>query len=148
VLVKPGRREVDKIYFIEPTTGTIYPAASSNDHPYLHVESVWSEHNYWANVQRGSMNEMIWDLAREDCWEYVLIDEEQLGEKDEYHRAVATAEAKESADKLDSRDILDAPVSWCDPIRIDRATFINRFPKGFKTIQYKKALLERFSLSY
>ena len=150
VLIKPGRREVENIHFVEPTTGKVYDATDSKDHPYLSVESLWNEQNYWANVQEGTLDEHVWDLEREDCWEYVLIDEEQVNEKESYERVMESGAANpESKDEdFDPSDILDAPTTWCEPLRMNRATYIYRFPEGFKTINYYKTKLERFSVSY
>jgi hypothetical protein len=48
VLVRAGRRELSGHIFVEPSTGAIYPVASS---PYLAVESLWNHCNYFVNMQ-------------------------------------------------------------------------------------------------
>lgn len=82
VLVSRGRRDVTEEFFIEPTTGTIYPVSQS---PYFAVDAVWNELNYWVNVQSHMskqipINEMAWDLSVGAAWEYVLIDERKYRE--------------------------------------------------------------------
>lgn len=46
VLVCPGKREVREPVFLEPSTGRAYSATNS---PYLGIESVWNNTNYWVN---------------------------------------------------------------------------------------------------
>jgi hypothetical protein len=48
VLISEGRRDIKESVFLEPTTGRIF---SINHSPYLGVESVWNNHNYWVNLQ-------------------------------------------------------------------------------------------------
>ena len=50
VLVRGGKRDVEEMLFVEPTTARIYPVSES---PYLGIESVWNSKNYWVNMQRG-----------------------------------------------------------------------------------------------
>ena len=49
VLVRGGKRDVEEMLFVEPTTARIYPVSES---PYLGIESVWNSKNYWVNMQR------------------------------------------------------------------------------------------------
>lgn len=171
VLVTRGRRDLTEDLFIEPTTGAIYPVSKS---PYLAVDAVWNESNYWVNVQAHldrplPVSEMSWDLSVGAAWEYVLIDERKhresaLARRDVFgHTSSASAginfeavnetpeeEAKEVApeDTFDDRDILDAPVSWTRPIRIDRDQHRARYPTGYKSIQYKDCTVEKWSPYY
>jgi len=48
VLVKTGSRDVKESFFVEPTSGIIYPIKGS---PYVGIESVWNDKNIWINVQ-------------------------------------------------------------------------------------------------
>ena len=48
VLVLHGKREVAESFFIEPSTGR---AHSLQYDGYLGIESVWSNENYWVNMQ-------------------------------------------------------------------------------------------------
>ncbi|KAJ3340561.1 hypothetical protein HDU93_006854 [Gonapodya sp. JEL0774] len=73
VLVLPGRREVAEAFFIESTTGRTHPL----DHPsYLGVESVFSPHNYWVNMQYcfEGVKGISFDLADNNKWEFVVMD--------------------------------------------------------------------------
>ncbi|VDD84157.1 unnamed protein product [Mesocestoides corti] len=71
VLVRPGRRNIDEAFFIEPLTGL---EVDIDTKMYLGVESVWNNVNYWANMQDCSngIQEMRYDLTDLDDWEYVL----------------------------------------------------------------------------
>lgn len=51
VLVKKGARDVKEHLYVEPSTGVVYSQSNS---PYLGVESVWNEKNYWVNVDENS----------------------------------------------------------------------------------------------
>lgn len=80
VLLLKGRREVARDMFVEPTTGTMW---AIEDSPYLGIESLWNEHNYWANVQEEkSPQKMSYTLTDSNSWEYVLI-EGKKAEKDQ-----------------------------------------------------------------
>jgi len=171
VLVKRGRRDVTEDVFIEPSTGTIYPVSNS---PYLGVDSVWNERNYWVNVQTSEQDQalinvsaMEWDLNNNEKWEYVMIDEQKyranalaragggdssVGQKMDFESVNASEnnEEKELApeDRFDDRDILDTPLPWASPIVIDRDDFTSRYPDGYKFIQYKDCTVEKWSPYY
>jgi hypothetical protein len=46
---------------------------------------------------------------------------------------------------FDDRDILDAPISWTNPIVIDRDSYLARYPGNYKFIQFKDCTLEKWS---
>lgn len=48
VLVLAGRREVKEHTFLEPSTGRAYTMSNS---PYLSIESIWNNTNYWINMR-------------------------------------------------------------------------------------------------
>lgn len=52
VLIRPGKRGVKQAYYIEPSTGIEYPTDSS---PYLSIESVFNDKNFWVNMQGQSL---------------------------------------------------------------------------------------------
>jgi hypothetical protein len=57
---------------IEPSTGRSYSVYNS---PYLGVEALWSNKNYWINMRPStSMKNLSFDLTNSDIWEYVFID--------------------------------------------------------------------------
>lgn len=48
VLVQPGRKDVKQATFVEPSTGRLYSLSNS---PYIAIESLWNDFNYWVNNQ-------------------------------------------------------------------------------------------------
>jgi hypothetical protein len=146
VLVREGPRGVESSMFVEPTTGAVFPVTDS---PYLGVESVWNEINYWANVQGDAPNALVYDLNKTEHWEYVLINESQHAMKDNFSREFDSVSVDRVSvppeENFDNKDILDAPISWCKPIDIKRADFRARLPKGYKRVQYRACLVEKWS---
>eukprot|EP01112_Ceratiomyxa_fruticulosa_P015298 TRINITY_DN4476_c0_g2_i2.p1 TRINITY_DN4476_c0_g2~~TRINITY_DN4476_c0_g2_i2.p1 ORF type:complete len:915 (-),score=212.17 TRINITY_DN4476_c0_g2_i2:88-2832(-) len=59
VLVLPPKRDVENAFFIESTTGTIYPLSESNYSHYISIESVWNDSNYWVNMQQPKLSHTI-----------------------------------------------------------------------------------------
>lgn len=149
VLVMPGRRDVQEATYVEPTTGTIWTIPES---PYLGVESVWNEKNYWVNVQTCKPKKISFDLASNDLWEYVLIDEKKVQKETEDTGMNFDSVNEDNNDDtqlspeeaFDDRDILDCPVSWCDRIIIDRQKFTEAYPGGSKRLHYKQCTVEKF----
>lgn len=48
VLVRPGKRDVQEPFFIEPALGTVF---SVSDPHYHGIECIWNATNYWVNMQ-------------------------------------------------------------------------------------------------
>lgn len=65
--------------FVEPSTGRRYPAQQA---PYLGVEALWNQHNYWVCTQmpephsdsRAVPAQLALDLSAPDNWEALLRD--------------------------------------------------------------------------
>jgi hypothetical protein len=146
VLVMAGKRGVEQNFFIEPTTGTVYPVEES---PYLGIESVWNEENYWANVQVGKPQSMSYDLSDNNNWEYVMIEEQkaELANADPDAELAEDEQPEEdkTPEEFDDRDILDCPMSWCKRIVIDRLMFRQRYPTQSRVTHYKKCTVQKFS---
>lgn len=78
-LVMPcvGMLQVPDDVFVDASTGQCYPIASS---PFLGVESVWNDVNYWVCMQmpephsdsRANPQQLSLDLADSSKWEYLL----------------------------------------------------------------------------
>lgn len=149
VLVMKGRREVVEHTYVEPTTGKLWPVKES---PYLGIESVWNEHNYWTNVQEATPQEISFELSHSSCWEYVLIDEKKTTEEDAGDPLTQFDTVDDSAggelppeEIIDDRDILDCPMSWCKRIVIPRKLFTEAFPGGSRITHYKRSTVEKFA---
>lgn len=77
VLVKKGLRGVTKNHYIEPSTGRSW-VIEDNDHPYLCVDQVFNNKNFWINLKLSrhidQVNFDTMDNGEADDWEYVMID--------------------------------------------------------------------------
>lgn len=154
ILIMKGRRDVQQDIFVEPTTATVYPVHQA---PYVGIESVWNETNYWVNVQSAKMEDMKYDLNQNSSWEYVLIDERRMDDKPSgggsskiggFDREDDIDKRKHVAEDDDDKDILDVPMTWCKQLEIDRATYRSRFPSRRKLIQYQRCVVEKYSEFY
>ena len=145
--------------FIEPSTGTLYPLKES---PYLAVESVWNDINYWVNIQSKPVSEMTFNLKDKTAWEYVLIkdklpssDDEDSGDLPEVSESIAeeTSEVEKSSNSPDDKvpvgaerhDILLEPPPWPTKIEINRECFESIYPEGKKCVYYKRCNVEKYS---
>jgi len=152
VLVRAGKREVKESFFIEPSTGRVYPVATS---PYLGVESVWNNKNYWANMQEPEEGPMqiSFDLSNNDNWEYVFIEPEgqrtegDMGDgAEDDMMAMGEGGEDEGGEEEEDDSVLDIPPSWVIKLVIDRDMYAKRFcNQGQQTVLYHKAKLERFA---
>ncbi len=153
VLVLAGKRGVSDNLFVEPTTGRVWKV---HDSPYLGVESVWNNANYWVNMQEGATStaHIAFDLGNSDQWEYVFIDtmqtlgdgvaEDSDSDLDDDDVGVSRGDDKRGGDG-DER-ILDIPPSWVRKLTIPREAFAKRYwVTGQKTELYWKAKLELFA---
>lgn len=72
VLIKAGKRGVNESFYIEPTTARRYTTA---DAPYLSIEAVWNDKNYYVNMQTtlSQLSDCRFDLSQSQDWEYVFI---------------------------------------------------------------------------
>ena len=75
VLVMAPQREIAQHVFVEPSTGTVYPSTES---PYIGIEFMWDNDNFWANMQLTHTGEPVpageteLDLMKEELWESFL----------------------------------------------------------------------------
>ncbi|XP_077299745.1 coiled-coil domain-containing protein lost boys isoform X2 [Arctopsyche grandis] len=119
--------EVEKYpFYIEPSSGFKYDIAHSE---YLNVESVYNHENYYVNLANlKSPTNFV--LTNPDYWERLLCEEPiELSE--------------EAAENYVAEKHLDMPSSWVEKLDISISDFEQRYPSGKKTIQYKKAILEK-----
>lgn len=86
VLVRAGKREVGRDFFVEPSTGDFFQA---DDGGYLGVEAVWNHRNYWVNMQQPSSVPSIkfvdFDLEDSSKWEYMFIESRARVSENENH---------------------------------------------------------------
>ncbi|KYN37462.1 hypothetical protein ALC56_08175 [Trachymyrmex septentrionalis] len=132
--------EIIEPIFLEPSSGMFYnPADEETNLLYLGVESIWNDKNYWVNMQprENGCAKINWDLSKIEFWEHLLPGEPQIVRKDtdETEEDVATKQEKH----------LDMPASYVSEIRIHSLDFERRYPRGSKTILYKKAKVELYA---
>jgi hypothetical protein len=143
VLVLPGKREVSEAFFIEASTGAVYDCEAEQ---YLGVESVWSNQNYWVNMQicYDGLKGISFDLGDNSKWEFVLLDNTQPGsKKSEGEEGEAGSDEEEDAEK--PSEILDMPPSWVDRLVISQEQFESKCPNGGKTTVYRNGKSEVFA---
>jgi len=159
VLVRAGKRGVAEHLFVEPTTGRVFDVHAC---PYLGVEAVWNNQNYWVNMQEEATGaHLAFDLANTNQWEFVFIDPVQAAaaggrgsddesDDDEYKAgsgSASDADATKGGPGGDGDErILDMPPSWVKKLAISREAFAKRYWKtGQKTQLYWKAKHELFA---
>ncbi|XP_070159520.1 dynein regulatory complex subunit 7 [Polyergus mexicanus] len=134
----PRNGEITEPIFIEPASGMYYnPTDEDTNLLYLGVESIWNDQNYWVNMQpRGKgCVEINWDLSKVEFWENLLPGEPLVVQQD-------TDEIEKDV-KQDKH--LDMPASYVNEIQIHSLDFERRYPRGSKTIFYKKAKVELYA---
>ncbi|XP_076284275.1 dynein regulatory complex subunit 7 isoform X2 [Lasioglossum baleicum] len=126
--------------FIEPSTGVPYnPTYNNTDGLYLGVESIWNDQNYWVNLQPRSetCSNIIWDLTKLELWEHILPGEPWT------MRGIGEVIDEDSVILQEKH--LDMPISYVQEIQISAEEFERRYPKGMKTMFYKKTKDELYT---
>ncbi|KAF5292280.1 hypothetical protein FQA39_LY03314 [Lamprigera yunnana] len=142
VLLLKDTRDVDTSVFIEPTTGVIYPLACPF---YCGIESVWSNTNYWVNLQNCSegLGNLDYDLYNAKKWEHLLIGEPFVSRITDFPKEMEEAEIQYLT--VTDEKHLDIPTPWCLAIDIPHDVLVQRFPNGFKKTWYKRTYVEQFA---
>lgn len=140
VVIRPGRREIAKPFFIEPFSGVGCPVT---DDKFLGVESVWNDFNYWACVQDSTegVDKINWNVTEIQIWE-PLVAKSGKGEGEQNTFDDDDDEPSEF-DELDLPNAL--PLSWCKRPIVNLQQYEKRAPDGIKIIKYKRCIVELFS---
>jgi len=141
IVVRPGRREIAKPFFIEPFSGIGF---SITDDKFLGVESCWNDFNFWACVQDSSegVDKIKWDVTDMKTWEPLVGRTKRIDDGTE-RSPLDDAADEEPFDDLSLPNAL--PLSWCDHPDIDVLQMEKRAPTGIKIIRYKRCIIEMFS---
>lgn len=164
VLLRVGKRMVTENLFCDAVTGRIYPVSDS---PYLGVESIFNNTNYFVNMQQDDLPtaKLNWRLANPVLWEFVFFEDsassvdvsmdlnesDVLGMESDAPETVrpssgdAAAAAALAADQSEGPENLEVPPSWSRRIDIPRDRFDNRTLGGEKAMQYKNTHVEIFA---
>lgn len=72
VMILPGSRDIADPFFLESSTGRAYPTTDPN---FVGLESVWSQNNYWVNMQPcvNKLKDVVFDLGDNSKWEFVFL---------------------------------------------------------------------------
>jgi hypothetical protein len=152
VRASPQRAQPIDVY-IEPTTGVIYSAKAS---PYLGIDAVWNERNYWVNVQQldvDSLHLLNTNVHDASCWEFVLLEARRRGDEADDDSAEGGGGGGSAAGggdvhddgTGDDKELFEAPPSWCQKLVIPRAKMQTRFPSGHRLIAFNKCVYERWA---
>lgn len=158
VLVKAGSRGVSEDFFIEPSTGKVFPTYEA---PYLGIESIWNNKNIWVNMQDPvrEVSSLSLELSDPNTWEYVFIEKdlqqmfaenstENIAEDlvPELDEEKADDEGKEDAEEKQEQKVLVLPPSWVEKLVIPHEIFSRRYGKTAQRVQlFHKCKMEQFA---
>nr|KAF7389396.1 hypothetical protein H0235_017880 [Vespula pensylvanica] len=134
-------KQVTRPFFIEPSSGEMYDLTDPRTNLlYLGVESIWNDQNYWINMQRDSIgcDKINWNLTLTELWEHLLPGEPWT------MRGVEDDVVEEDV-KIEREKHLDMPSSYVKEIYISSLEFEKRYPRGHKTIFYKKVKVDLYA---
>jgi hypothetical protein len=149
VLILPGKRMLEQMLFVEPSTGALYTADKS---PYYGIESIWNSSNYWMNLQgRGEpAGKLSFELADVKKWEGLLYDPAaasalgDFGDEGDEDGMGGGEEAEEEVAE-NGKILAEMPPSWVARLHVPRDLFENRCPLGRKETVYRKGLVQKFA---
>lgn len=164
VLIRAGKRDVKAHLFLEPSTGRAYPVLNS---PYLGVENVWNNVNFWILLNNDvKVSEINFDFANESLWEYLFISPQKArsfdqnggtgggsgGENNKQEGEDATSlavmrnQVGGNTSYANMEKYLDPPPSWVLPLSLDRSMLLLRYPPaGKRTVYYLRAKVDYFA---
>ncbi|XP_030764668.1 dynein regulatory complex subunit 7 [Sitophilus oryzae] len=140
VLLGTKGRAVERMVFIEASTGMFHPLDSDL---YCGIESLWSNENYWVNLQDCSkgLADINYNLTDTEKWEHLLV-----GEPIKWRQNTTTeiGDDEEFEDMFDEKH-LDIPYPWSMKINIPSEVLKRRFPDGSRVTQYKRTIVEEYA---
>ncbi|CAD8136523.1 unnamed protein product [Paramecium octaurelia] len=152
ILLKAGKRGVERNLFIEPATGRIYQI---NESPFLTVDAVFNNKNFWINMKLESK---VADLNFDEMdtsmnWEYVMLDtlvEQSQQDDEDYNYGEDHNQQQKQVDPQqqqlqDIAQILDMPPPWPPKLFIDKESFLKGTPLGESTVFYKKCKIDSYA---
>ncbi|XP_056307979.1 dynein regulatory complex subunit 7 [Danio aesculapii] len=144
VLVLSGSREIPENFFVDPLTGKGYSTTNEN---FVGIESIWNHQNYWVNKQDCSFGcgSMTFDLGDLSKWEYMLCGLTSQSVSISSDQKPPREPEDEEEEEIDELKAFEMPPSWVTKIDISPPDMEMRYPGGMKTLQYRKAKLEKFA---
>jgi len=149
VVVLPGKRMLEQLVFIEPSTGN---CVSADACPYYGVETLWNATNYWVNMQGKDMAaaKLDFDMSDTRNWEGLLYDSTASmgmgdGDGDDDGMPGGGGKHEEEAEVNDKLVLADMPPSWVTRLHVPRDLFQNGCPNGYKRTTYRKGEIEHYA---
>ena len=152
VLVKKGKRAVEKNLFLEPSTGRIYEPDSEH---YLKIDSVFNNRNFWINLKPDvDAKEVSFENMDSSAqWEYVMLDtltfgtyvmeNEEEGGEDGTHQQIKMSD--EEKDLQEIQQVLDMPPPWPPKIILEYEAYHRGSLLGETCQFYSKCKVETFA---
>jgi len=152
VLIRKGKRGVEKNLFLEPSTGRIYDVDS---HYYQTVDCTFNNRNFWINLKpQIEAKEVNFDnLDNSPHWEYVMLDTLTFGtlmtENDEEGAdEVGQQQVKmtdEEKDLQEIQQVLDMPAPWPPKIILEYEAYHRGSLLGENCQYYSRCKVEVFA---
>jgi len=118
---------------VEPVSGKIYEL-DADSLPFVAVESVWNDRNYWVNVQgQEGVEAMSWDLDDATKWEFVLFPDGQ--------RAVSERRESQSEGNEAAKERVHLPAPWMAPFFLSQKQMDCPLPREAVTRHFSKCSL-------
>jgi len=139
VLIRRGPREIEKNFFIEPTTGRKYACDNS---PYHCIEAIFNNQNFWVNLDNTrEVHEVNLDFDKDATgeWEYVMVTNNKDG--DEEHEDGAGSDDGDD-EIMEDEENLDMPPPWSPKLIVAPDKFTDGTKGGGKTLFYKKCKVD------
>ncbi|CAM9530295.1 unnamed protein product, partial [Phaeothamnion confervicola] len=149
---------VRETVLVEPSTGVVYSPGKA---PYLSLEAMWNDKNFWACMQTGDggIARLSFDTLDPSLWEYAFLDGIEGGLSLQVREAASTnfasaagagvlanGGATAAAAMAESERVLDLPPSWVSQLVVSREMVALRYPPhGSRTIFFRRAKLELFA---
>ena len=128
MVVLPGKRMLEQLVFIEPSTGR---CCSADSCPYYGVESLWNSTNYWVNMQGKDVAaaKLDFDMTDTRNWEGLLHDptaSSAVGDGDDDDGGGLSGGKQEEDEEVNDKLVLaDMPPSWVTRLHVPRDLFQN-----------------------
>ncbi len=152
VLIRKGKRGVEKNLFLEPSTGRIY---DTDSHYYQTIDCTFNNRNFWINLkpQIEAKEVSFENLDGSPQWEYVMLDtltfgtyiaenDEEGGEEGAQQHVQMTDEEKELQE---IQQVLDMPAPWPPKIILEYEAYHRGSLLGENCQYYKRCKVEVYA---
>jgi len=152
VLLKKGKRNVEKNLFLEPSTGRIY---DTDCEYYLTIDSVFNNRNFWINLKPNiAAKEVSFEnMDGSPQWEYVMLDTLVFGSYVTENEEEGGEEAGQQHIKLNDEEqelqniqqVLDMPAPWPPKIILTYEAYHRGSLLGETCQYYTRCKVETFA---